>query len=301
MKPRPSEAMTVADAIAWATSVLERDDDLALRARADATLLLRHALGSSQAEIYAHPERPLTLSQVRTFQAHIEGRLQGRPIQYIVGEQEFFGLDFEVRPDVLIPRPETELLVEAAIERLGSLDSPRIADVGTGSGAIAVALAHALPRPRIVALDISPAALAVAERNAQRNGVAERIRFVESDLLAGLAGETFDAVVSNPPYVALDERYSLPLEVRDWEPETALFAGPKGTEFHARLASDARPILAPSGWLLMEIGQGQQRAVADILQHWNDVAFIDDLQGIPRVAAARKRSSPHSSDAAGSR
>jgi release factor glutamine methyltransferase len=280
--------MTIGEAILWATSLLsERSEELGARARADATLLLRRELRIPYAEIHAHPERLLHSLEARKFRAHTEDRLTGKPIQYILGEQEFFGLPFEVTSDVLIPRPETELVVEAAIERLGNHIAPRIVDVGTGSGAIAVALAHALPRARIVALDISPAALVIAQRNAQRNGVAERIRFVESDLLSAVAGETYDAIVSNPPYIALGERSSLPLEVRDWEPEAALFAGSEGTEFHRRLAEAAESALSPGGWLMMEIGQSQKFAVSEILRNWSDVSFLNDLQCIPRVAAAR--------------
>ena len=176
--------------------------------------------------MYAYRERPLTALQTEAYNARLQQRLQGVPIQYITGEQEFFGLPFHVTRDVLIPRPETEHLVEAAIARLKDLPVARIADVGTGSGAIAVALAHALPRPKLSALDISPAALAVAAENAKHNAVSARIRFVGSDLLGAVANERFDAILSNPPYVADSERKSLPAEVREYEPSRALFAGP---------------------------------------------------------------------------
>ncbi len=284
------QSIRVGDAIAWAASTLDESPELANRSRADATLLLRHVLNLPQAEIYAYRERPLTPEQIHRFNALIAERAKGKPIQYITGEQEFFGLSFHVTPDVLIPRPETEHLVEAAIKRLQNHPNPRIADVGTGSGAIAVVLAHAMPNAHVIALDISAAALDVASRNAQRNGVAERIHFTESDLLAAVADEQFDAIVSNPPYIAESECKTLPKEVREYEPSLALFAGPTGLEIYRRLIAAAHAQLAPRGWLLMEIGHGQRDAIETMLQGWDAVELIPDLQSIPRVAIARKRS-----------
>ena len=281
-------SMSVGDAIEWGESFLDRSDELAARSRADATLLLRHVLNIPQAEIYAYRERQLSLLELRTFQSLIDERVKGKPIQYITGEQEFFGLPFRVTPDVLIPRPETEHLVEAAIARLQNHSAPRIVDVGTGSGCIAVALAHAMPHSEIVALDISEAALVVAWQNARQNGVAERIEFLESDLLAAVVRERFDAVVSNPPYVALSERASLAREVREYEPALALFAGATGLEIYQRLIVEANELLASGGWLLMEIGHGQKSAIEKLLQGWEGMEFIPDLQSIPRVAVARK-------------
>ncbi len=281
-------SMSVGDAIEWGESFLDRSDELAARSRADATLLLRHVLNIPQAEIYAYRERQLSLLELRTFQSLIDERVKGKPIQYITGEQEFFGLPFRVTPDVLIPRPETEHLVEAAIARLQNHSAPRIVDVGTGSGCIAVALAHAMPHSEIVALDISEAALVVAWQNARQNGVAERIEFLESDLLAAVVRERFDAVVSNPPYVALSERASLAREVREYEPALALFAGATGLEIYQRLIVEANELLASGGWLLMEIGHGQKSAIEKLLQGWDGMEFIPDLQSIPRVAVARK-------------
>lgn len=285
-----AESMTVGNAIAWGAELLDESDVPIRNSRADATLLLRHVLGIPHAEIYAYRERPLTTPQTEAFNALIQQRLHGTPIQYLTGEQEFFGLPFRITPHVLIPRPETEHLVEAAIARLHHLPVARIADVGTGSGIIAVALAHALPRAEILALDISPAALVIAAQNAYHNGVAERIRFVESDLLARVAGETFDAIVSNPPYISLSERPTLPVEVRDYEPTEALFAGPTGLEFYQRLIPMSHPQLVSGGWLIMEIGHGQRDAIRSLLQDqaWDALEFIPDLQNIPRVALARK-------------
>lgn len=281
-------SLRAGDAIELAASTLEQSDELGRSSRADAALLLRHVLCISQAELYAYKERPLTRPQIRQYNALVTERLQGRPIQYITGQQEFFGLPFRVTPDVLIPRPETEHLVEAAIARLHTYAAPRIVDVGTGSGAIAIALAHAMPHSHIVALDISPAALAIAEQNAQTNGIAKRIRFIESDLLAAVAGERFDAVISNPPYVALSERATLAKEVREYEPALALFAGATGFEIYERLIAEASAALDSNGWLLMEIGHGQKNSIANLLQNWNAVEFIPDLQGIPRVVLGRK-------------
>jgi release factor glutamine methyltransferase len=287
-----AESMTIGDAIAWGSSLLDESDAIpAARSRSDAILLLRHVLGIPHAEMYAYRERPLTALQTEAFNAQIQQRSRGVPVQYITGEQEFFGLPFHVTRDVLIPRPETEHLVEAAIARLQGMKNVRIADVGTGSGAIAVALAHSLLTAEVVALDISRAALAVARQNAQLNQVANRIRFVESDLLAAVADEQFDAIVSNPPYIAESERKSLPVEVREYEPAQALLAGPTGLEMYRRLIPDALPLLVSGGWLMMEIGHGQRDPVRGLQNDadWDGVEFVADLQGIPRVAVARKR------------
>lgn len=283
-----AESMTVGDAIAWGAELLDESDAPIRNSRADATLLLRSVLGIPHAELLAYRERPLTTAQTEQFNVRIQERRTGKPIQYITEEQEFFGLTFRVTPDVLIPRPETEHLVEAAMARLQNHPAPRVADVGTGSGCIAVALAHALPNCEITALDISARALAIAKKNAVQNSVAGRILFFESDLLSAVVEEQFDAIVSNPPYVAESERKTLPKEVRDFEPAQALFAGPTGLEIYPRLIAQAQPLLVPGGWLIMEIGHGQQAAIESMLQDWNAVEFLPDLQGIPRVAVARK-------------
>ncbi len=255
-------------------------------ARRDAELLLMRVLGCDRAYLLTHPEMQLTSEQSAVYDAWLTRRARHEPVQYIVGEQEFFGLKFRVTPDVLIPRPETEHLVEAALARTDSDASLHIADVGTGSGAIAVALAHALPQARVTALDISTAALAVAQENAKSRGVSDRIRFLESDLLEAVAGEQFDMIVSNPPYVAEGEE--LEPQVRDYEPASALFAGPEGLVVYRRLIPQAQTALRPGGWLLMEIGHGQRDALAQLLAGWGNVSFIADLQGIPRVACAQR-------------
>lgn len=256
--------------------------------RRDAELLLLRLLQCDRAFLLTHPDATLTQEQAALYDEWLRRRAAHEPIQYILGEQEFFGLTFAVTPDVLIPRPETEHLVEALLARARHDQLLRIADIGTGSGAIAVSLAAALPQAQVTALDISAAALAVAKRNAETHRVAGRIRFLESDLLGAVAGEKFDAIVSNPPYVAEKDRASLESQVRDYEPAGALFAGASGLEVYERLVPQAREALKSGGWLLLEIGQGQRDALALLLSGWYNVSFIDDLQGIPRVACAQQ-------------
>ncbi|HVT96606.1 MAG TPA: peptide chain release factor N(5)-glutamine methyltransferase [Acidobacteriaceae bacterium] len=256
-------------------------------ARRDAELLVMRAAGRDRAWLMTHPEAELTASQTADLESWIARRARHEPLQYILGEAEFYGLTFRVTPDVLIPRPETEHLVEAVLERVGQETAVRICDVGTGSGCIAVALAHGLRRAQVTALDLSRAALAVAKGNAERAGVDGRVRFVESDLLRAVRGERFDVVVSNPPYVRDDE--VLEAQVREHEPHAALFAGATGLEVYERLIPEAHEALVPGGWLLMEIGHGQRDALARLLRSWDGVCFVPDLQGIPRVALAQRR------------
>src|SRR5579883_1708018 len=256
--------------------------------RRDAELLLMEALQCTRAFLLTHPEAVLTSDQAAIYERWLCRRARQEPIQYILGRQDFFGLTFTVTPDVLIPRPETEHLVEALLKRLPHDRPLRIADIGTGSGAIAVALAVHLPRAQITALDISRAALAVARQNAAAHSVADRIRFVVSDLLDAVGGETYDAVVSNPPYVAETDRETLEAQVRDYEPHQALFAGRSGLEIYERLVPQARGRLVLNGWLALEIGFGQQNALLRLLSGWKQVAFLPDLQGIPRVACAQR-------------
>jgi release factor glutamine methyltransferase len=251
--------------------------------RRDAEVLLAHLLGCDPAVLLTHPERRLSSVESDQFESLLRRRLASEPVQYITGAQEFFGLQFEVTRDVLIPRPETEHLVEAALERIGP--EARIVDVGTGSGAIAVALAHALPRCLVTAVDLYPAALEVAQRNAQRHGVSERVTFLQSDLLAEAGSAEFDAVVSNPPYIADAE--VLEPQVADYEPRSALYAGPTGLEVYHRLIPQARRVLKSQGWLIMEIGYGQQPAASALLSGWQTLTFVPDLQGIPRVVLAQ--------------
>ncbi len=280
--------MKVAEALQQATKTLAAEPAVAAQAARDAELLLLHVLDAERAEIFSHPERELSAEQELKYAAMIRERVAAKPIQYIVGEQEFYALPMRVTRDVLIPRPETEHLVEAALQRLPHDCNISVADVGTGSGAIAVALAHTLPMTHVVALDISAAALEVAKHNAERHGVAARVELVGSDLLGAVRGRCFDAIVSNPPYIALGEREQLHPQVREFEPGLALFAGESGLEIYERLIPQAWDALKSGGWLMMEIGAGQKEEIAVLLQGWSEVDFIPDLQGIARVAVARR-------------
>ena len=260
------------------------------QARRDAETLLLFVLDKDRAWLIAHAGEEPSVAEAGRFAALIEQRFLGEPIQYITGEQEFYGLPFRVNDDVLIPRPETEHLVEKALELAGRFARPRIVDVGTGSGAIAVALAYKLPKTRITAVDISVAALDVARGNAERNGVARRIEFKESDLLAALADERFELVVSNPPYVPVGDRDTLAVEVREHEPAVALFGGEGGLKLYRRLIPAAFAVLEERGWLAMEIGYGQSKAIARLMGEagFERVEFVPDLQGIPRVVCGRR-------------
>ena len=285
-----------------------------------AELLLMHVLGQDRTWIYAHPEHELEATERELYFHLIARRASGVPTQYLTGHQEFWGLDFEVTPDVLIPRPETEHLIEVALGRLGiatEADSPRrrdkflVADVGTGSGCIAVALAHELPAAEIVATDISASALEVARRNAERHRVASRIEFIECNLLdivlhesqitshpsptpSGLrasGSRSFDLVVSNPPYIAKHELANLPREVRRHEPESALLGGESGVEVYAPLIVQAAKLLKPGGFVLLELGYNSAERVSRLLDSpdWTALAITNDLAEIPRVASARRR------------
>jgi release factor glutamine methyltransferase len=254
--------------------------------RRDAELILAHVLGCDPTALLTHPERLLSAQQAKQFETLLKRRLASEPVQYLTGEQEFFGLLFEVSLDVLIPRPETEHLVEAVLERFDRDANPRIVDVGTGSGAIAVAIAHARTRAHVTGVDFYPNALEVARRNAERHGVMDRITLRQADLLVEAGTAEFDVVVSNPPYIANDEK--LEPQVANYEPRSALYAGPTGLEVYERLIPQANRALKPQGWLMMEIGYGQQPALEALLGGWREVSFVPDLQGIPRVVQAQK-------------
>ncbi len=270
-----------------------------------AELLLMHALDCDRAHLHAHPERNLSRSLADRYFTNITERASGKPTQYIVGHQEFWGLDFLVDADVLIPRPETEHLIEAVLELIdlewivknGLLrqDTFQMIDVGTGSGCIALALAHELPNADVVACDISQKALRVAERNAARLGLSERVTLMESDLLARfLTTEQigpWDFIVSNPPYVSRQELDGLQREVRDFEPRIALseLERSDASEIYRRLIPQAHKLLRPNGYLIMEIGSGMERQILQLFQpEWENVQVRRDLQGLPRVVIARK-------------
>jgi release factor glutamine methyltransferase len=259
------------------------------RARRDAELLLMHVARLERAALLARRDEGLSAATAVRFLALVARRLAGEPVQYIVGETEFYGLPFKVTRDVLIPRPETEHLVEKVLELAGRFKQPRMVDVGAGSGAIAVALAHQLPQAQITAIDLSAEALAVSQDNAKRNGVA--VRFLRGDLLSPVAAERFEIVVSNPPYVPTADRAELAVEVRDYEPGLALFAGEDGLDVYRRLIPEACGVLVPGGFLALEIGFGQSAEIAELLSGsgFEQIEFVPDLQGIARVACARRR------------
>ena len=284
--------LTITDALLYAATRL-REAGVS-EPRREAGSLLSHALGRDHAFLITHADEPLTGEQLSALRASVERRAAGEPFQYIAGRQEFYGLEFEVTPDVLIPRPETELLVEEALGLLKGTPSPLICDVGTGSGCIAVALLHELAGARGFALDISPAALEVAARNAARHGVGERLRLLVSDCFDALGrggrGEVrFDLVASNPPYVAEGDLAGLQREVRDHEPRVALTPGGDGLRLVRRLVAEAPRHLKPGGHLLMEIGFNQHERVAALIDPrvWTLLDIHKDLQGIPRTVALK--------------
>ena len=303
-----------------------------------AELLLLHATGRTRTSLYSHPEDQLTESESQNYFSLIERRAAGVPTQHLTGKQEFWGLEFEVTPDVLIPRPETEHVIEVALDRLALRDLRAeksqimsgegllIADVGTGSGCIAIALAKELPEANLYALDISHAALAVAQRNAARLGFSSRITFLESNLLENLSAlgaqhatslhgtesamqraqksptsddqppltshrsPLFDLIVSNPPYIGRHEAATLAREVRDHEPAIALFGGEEGYELYADLITQSASNLKPGGVLVLELGHDSLAAVQPLLDTptWTAIGVINDLATIPRVIAAEK-------------
>jgi release factor glutamine methyltransferase len=264
-------------------------------------LLLMHAVGRDRAWLYTHPEAPLNPAAAQLYSEMIARRAAGEPTQYLTGKQEFWGLQFEVNPSVLIPRPETEHIMEVALARLGQVRSRgalRVVDVGTGSGCLAVALARELPNAEIFATDISPVALEVARRNAARHSVVDRVRFIEANLLDPFlsawpdsSAAAFELIVSNPPYVGLAERGALQREVRDHEPASALFAGGQGLDIYEPLIRQAGMLLALGGFLVLELGHNALAYVRARLEAgpaWQDIGITNDLAGIPRVISATR-------------
>ena len=261
--------------------------------RLNAELLLMFILGVDRAYLFAHPERELGAEEEARYASVLNERAAGVPTQYITGHQEFWGMDLIVTPAVLIPRPETEHVIEtvlelAPVEQAGQEAPVRILDVGTGSGCIALALAKEFPRAEIHATDISATALEIARANAARHQLESRIQFHQSDLLEGLNLAGLDFVVSNPPYVGESEEDQVQLEVRKFEPRNAVFAGPTGVDVIARMIPQARNALRPGGWLILEISGTIAGPVQELLASWDGVRIIPDLQSIPRVALARK-------------
>lgn len=260
------------------------------RARRDAEALLLHHIGRNRAWLLAHGNEEFGGCTAIGYAALLDRRQRGEPIQYITGETEFYGLPFKVSPAVLIPRPETEHSVETILALCRGIERPRIVDVGTGSGAIAVALAHSLPQSQVIAIDISADALEIATQNAEANNLSDRVRFLLGDLLTPALGEHFDIAVSNPPYVSTNDGSTLDVEVRDHEPETALFAGPDGLAIYRRLIPQALEVLVPGGYIVLEIGYDQCAAIRGLLAAagYTNIEFVPDLQGIARVAVAQR-------------
>jgi release factor glutamine methyltransferase len=256
--------------------------------RLSAEVLLSHAMRSERVYLYAHPEQELKDVEWLHYGRYLHERLKGKPTQYITKRQEFYGRGFRVTPDVLIPRPETELVVETALE-VGR-GASRMVDVGCGSGAISVTL-RLETQAMVCATDISTAALSVAAHNARLLGAP--VEFILCDVTSALADHSIEMIVSNPPYVPLGDREGLQREVREYEPEAALFAGPTGFEIYQRLIADAERVLRPGGWLAMELGYNSKDRVLGMLgSHWGEIRVVPDLAGIPRVLAAKFRTEP---------
>ena len=273
--------MTIGTALLQGTRLLEEAQVAVPRLTAE--VLLGHALRVERVYLFAHPEQELSEVGWIHYGRYLHERIGGKPTQYITHRQEFYGREFRVTPDVLIPRPETEHVVEMALAI--ARGARRLVDVGTGSGALAVTLQCEVGA-EVWATDISTAALAVAAGNAAQ--LAARVTFVACDLLAALGSGTMDLVVSNPPYVPLAQREGLQREVRDWEPATALFAGETGFEIYGRLVAEAPRVLRPGGWLILELGFGSVDRVSGLLAGWREVRVAPDLAGIPRVMAAQR-------------
>lgn len=286
-----TQTWTIGGLLDWTARYLK--DKGAEFPRLDAEVLLAHTLGCKRIQLYTRYEESAAEEARTQFRELIRRRVEGCPVAYLVGKKEFYGLEFEVGPAVLIPRPDTEHVVMECLSRVKAVPAPRVLDLGVGSGNLAVTVAHRHQGARVTAVDISPEALAVAQRNAARHGVAERIRFLSGDLLGPVpAGECFDFILSNPPYIAREEISQLPVGVREYEPHSALDGGPGGFSVFDRLVVEAAPFLAPGGWLIVEIGSPQeQRARAQIASQtgYELAPTIFDYSGHPRVLAARWR------------
>lgn len=255
--------------------------------RLDAEVLLSHLLGEARIYLYVHYDQPLEPEELARYRTLVQRRAAGEPVAYIRGVREFMGLSFRVTPAVLVPQPDTETLVGAALERLAP--RARVADIGTGSGAVALSLAHSLPELSVTAVDVSAAALAVARDNAAALGLSARVAFLEGDLLAPLSGRTFDAIVSNPPYIPSAELARLAREVRR-EPRLALDGGADGLAFYRRLTAESGALLAEGGFLAVEVGRGMAEEVAEMARArgFGAAEIVEDLSGVGRVVVMRK-------------
>ena len=280
--------MTVAEAIGFAAETLA-NAGIADPNR-EANSLLRFAIARDRAFTIAHPEYDLTDKEAELFNSSVARRTAREPYQHIVGRQEFYGLDFLVTPDVLIPRPETELIVERAVELLADRPSPRFLEIGVGSGCISVAILKHSPKAIAVAVDISEPAIVIARRNADLHRVSDRLNILSSDVFENVPTEAFDLIVSNPPYVPLTEYRDLQPEVRDHDPRMAVTDGSTGLTIIERIIAEAPGYLNSGGHLLVEIGHGQSDQVMALIDpaRWRSAEFIPDLQGIPRTLDAAK-------------
>jgi release factor glutamine methyltransferase len=279
---------SIAENIQIATRVLHEHG--IAEARREANSLVVFALEKDKAFLIAHPEYQLSNEEETRLREVLRRRAAREPLQYITGRQEFYGLDFEVSPDVLIPRPETELMVENAIGILREKENPRFCEIGIGSGCISIAILHEIKTARATSVDVSEKALGIAQRNAEKYDVLTRIDLKISDLFAALENERFNLIVSNPPYISFEDFETLQPEVKNFEPREALTDGRNGLSVIERIIDQAPNFLNPGGFLLMEIGFGQAQKVCEIFSPkiWQTVEFLRDLQGIPRTVKARK-------------
>jgi len=285
--------VTVLEAIQQGARILEAKGVDSPRLQSE--LILAQALGLPRLQLYLQTRRLLTESEAALFQGMIQRRGRREPLQHVLGRADFCGLELKVTPDVLIPRPETELLAEQAVAFLrdraaGGLAAPSVLDLGTGSGCLSVYLAHEIPAAGLSAVDLSPAALTIARENARRHGVEDRIHFLEGDLFGPLCGGGFDLILSNPPYIPRAEIAALDPEVRDHDPRPALDGGVDGLDFYRRIAAGAASWLRPGGRLMLELGHGQAEAVRQIaeIQMWVVEGNVPDYSRVPRILIARR-------------
>ncbi len=283
------ERWTVLKVLRWTTEFFQKKG--VRSPRLDAEVLLAYLLGTDRVGLYLDHDKPLKEEELAAFREMIQRRIAGEPVAYITGEKEFWSLSFKVTPACLIPRPETEVLVEEAIRAAADAPHPlRILDIGTGCGAVAIALAKELEESEVWATDRSPYALEVAKENVERHGVGDRVRLVEADLFPKDEGQ-FSLIVSNPPYIPTEEVLRLDPEVRDYEPLEALDGGPDGLRYLRRIAEGAPLRLRPGGWLLLEVGKGQAEEVQRILvrEGFSPVETVRDYTGVKRVVKGRWR------------
>lgn len=280
--------LNISSAIRTAAQRLEKAG--IAESRREAASLLRFAIDRDAAFLFANPEYELTPDEADRFEDTVKRREGREPYHLIIGVKEFYGLDFEVEAGVLIPRPETEILVERAVDILAGENKPTFLEIGVGTGCIAISILDSVKPATAIAVDISRQALDLATRNAERHGVSERLKLIRSDLFDAVDPKSFDMIVSNPPYVPLGELTKLQREVVDFDPPAALFAGEDGLDVIRLIAAEAPRYLVKGGYLLMEIGHGQSESVKELFETgvWQNAEFLKDLQGIPRTVAARK-------------